>query len=73
MTVLVLDNPELIARAAALEAAQTRTQVPEEDARVKHEEAKTCSSEQAFFGEEEEEEEEDSSPPGRANALALVV
>lgn len=71
MTVLVLDNPELIARAAALEAAQTRTQVPEEDARVKHEEAKTCSSEQAFFG--EEEEEEDSSPPGRANALALVV
>ncbi len=69
MTVLVLDNPELIARAAALEAAQTRTQVPEEDARVKHEEAKTCSSEQAFFS----EEEEDSSPPGRTNSLALVV
>lgn len=69
MTVLVLDNPELIARAAALEAAQTRTQVPEGDARVKHEEAKTCSSEQAFFS----EEEEDSSPPGRTNSLALVV
>ncbi len=68
MTVLVLDNPELIARAAALEAAQTEPQVPEENARVKHEEANICSSEQAFYS-----EEEDSSAPGRASALALVV
>jgi hypothetical protein len=39
MTVLVLDSPELIARAAALEAAQTRTQVPAESARVVNGEA----------------------------------
>lgn len=71
MTVLVLDSPELIARAAALEAAQTATQVPAEDARVTLGEAETRTSGLSFYPRQEREEE---SPSGRqADALALVV
>lgn len=36
MTVLVLDSPELIARAAAIEAAQATKEVQAEETRVVH-------------------------------------
>lgn len=39
MTVLVLDSPELIARAAALEAAQPGTEVKAEETRAVHADA----------------------------------
>ncbi|MCK7542642.1 hypothetical protein MLC59_00470 [Marinobacter bryozoorum] len=68
MTVLVLDSPELIARAAALEAAQTRTQVPAESARVVNGEADTRPQGLPFYARQEEK------PGGQQpDALALVV
>lgn len=39
MTVLVLDSPELIARAAAIEAAQASKQVQAEKTRLHHTDA----------------------------------
>lgn len=67
MTVLVLDSPELIARAAALEAAQTSTQVQAEDAGVTQGEA------QASPGLPLPALQEETSQQRREENLALVV
>ncbi|SET59531.1 MULTISPECIES: hypothetical protein [Marinobacter] len=68
MTVLVLDSPELIARAAALEAAQARTQVPAEQARVVHGEADIRTADLPYYPRQEE-----SQPERGAEALACVI
>ncbi|MGM0570050.1 hypothetical protein [Marinobacter sp.] len=68
MTVLVLDSPELIARAAALEAAQTGTEVPAKDARVVHGEADIRTPDLPYYP-----RQEDSQTERGARALALVV
>lgn len=68
MTVLVLDSPELIARAAALEAAQAKTQVQVEDARVVHGESEASAADLPLYNRREE-----TSPERQEEALALVI
>ncbi|MFW5825719.1 MAG: hypothetical protein ACOCVV_12250 [Marinobacter sp.] len=68
MTVLVLDSPELIARAAALEAAQARTQVQAEAAGVADEGAEPSAPAQPFCARQEEE-----TPERQGQALTLAI
>jgi hypothetical protein len=68
MTVLVLDSPELIARAAAMEAAQTRKQVQAEETRIVHPDAGVSDpGEPAFTA------RKDSSCDQPDDTLALVI
>ncbi|SFR80821.1 hypothetical protein SAMN05216203_3117 [Marinobacter daqiaonensis] len=67
MTVLVLDRPELIARAAALEAAQANREVPVEQARVMQPENRIPAETQPRLERSEELLERESS------GLALMV
>lgn len=62
MTVLVLDSPELIARAAAFEAAQASQEVKAEETREVHADAEVsapgrpaCTAEKHSHSEQQEE------------------